>query len=127
MGNHIEMGSLFTKLIIILPKGDIVELVIDARYLNSLTDLSSYSWLLLIVQMLLTRFDGTYYTTSVLDSAYNRVPLSEDTKKLLSFVVGGKQHIFKRGFYDLCSLTNFFSRNMTILFAEMIAKKQAIT
>ena len=127
MGSDVEMGSLFTNPIIILPKGDTVKLVIDARYLNSITDLSNYSWPLEPVQMLLTRLDGVYYTTSDLASAYNQVPLSEDTKKLTSFVVGGKQYMFERGFYGLCGLPNFFSRIMTIHFAEMIAKKQAIT
>ena len=77
--------------------------------------------------MLLIRLDGVYYTTNDLASAYNQVPLSEDTKKLTSFVVGGKQYMFQRGFYGLCGLPNFFSRIMTIHFAEMIAKKQAIT
>ena len=127
MGSDVEMGSLFTHPIIILPNGDTVKLVIDARYLNSITDLSNYSWPLEPVQMLLTRLDGVYYTTSDLASAYNQVPLSEDTKKLTSFVVGGKQYMFERGFYGLCGLPNFFIRIMTIHFAETIAKKQAIT
>ena len=77
--------------------------------------------------MLLTRLDGVYYTTSDLASAYNQVPHSEDTKKLTSLIVGGKQYMFERGLYGLCGLPNFFSGIMTIHFAEMIAKKQAIT
>ena len=40
--SDVEMASVFTKLIIILPKGDSVKLVIDARYLNSIIDLSNY-------------------------------------------------------------------------------------
>ena len=127
MGSDVEMGSLYTNPIIILPKGDTVKLVIDARYLNSITDLSNYSWPLEPVQMLLTRLDGAYSFTSDLALAYNQVSLSADTKKLTSFVVGGKQYMFERGFYGLCGLPNFFSRIMTIHFAEMIAKKQAIT
>ena len=127
MGSDVEMGSLFTNPIIILPKGDTVKLVIDARYLNSITDSSNYSWPLEPIQMLLTRLDGVYYTASDLASAYNQVPLSEDTRKLTSFVVSGKQYMFERGFNGLCGLANFFSRIMTIYFAEMIAKKQAIT
>ena len=127
MGSDVEMGSIFTNPILILPKGDTVKLVIDARYLNSITDLSNYSWPLEPAQMLLTRLDGVYYTTSDLASAYNQIPLSEDTMKLTSFVVGGKQYMFERGFYGLCGLPKFFSQIMTIHFAEMIAKKQAIT
>ena len=101
--------------------------MIDARYLNSITDLSKYSWPLEPVQMLLTRLDGVYYTTSDMVSAYNQVLLSEDTKKLTSFVVGGKQYIIERGFYGPWGLPNFCSRIMTIHFAEMTATKEAIT
>ena len=102
-------------------------MVIDDRYLNSITDLSNYSWLPEPVQLLLIRLNGVYYTTRELASAYNQVPLSEDTKKVTSFVVGGKQYMFERGFYGLCGLLNFFSRIMTIHFSEMIARKQSIT
>ena len=49
---------------------------------------------------------------------------TEDTNKLTSFVVGGKQYMFERGFYGF---PNFFSQIVTIHFAEMIAKKRAIT
>ena len=76
----VEMGSLLNNPMIILPKGDTVKLVIDARYLNSITDFSNYSWPLEPVQMLPTRLDGVYYTTSDLALAYNQVPFSEDTK-----------------------------------------------
>ena len=127
MGSDIKMGSLFINPIIILPKRDTVKLVNHARYLNSITDFSNYSWFLEPVQVLLTRPDGVYYSRGDLVSAYNQVPLSEDTKKLTSFVVGGKQYMFERGFYGLRGLPNFFSRIMTIHFAEMIAKKQAVT
>ena len=65
MGNDVEMGSLFTNPNKILPKGDTVKLVINARYLNSITDLTNYSWPLEPVQILLTRLDGVYYTTSI--------------------------------------------------------------
>ena len=127
IGSDVERGSFFTNPIIILPKGDIVKLVIDARYLNSITDLSNYSWPLEPIQMLLTKLDGAYYTTSDLASAHNQVPLSEDTKKLTSFVVGGKHYMFEPGLYGLGGLPKFFSRIMRIHFSEMIAKKQAIT
>ena len=39
MGDDDEMGSLFVNPIILMPKNDYVKLVIDARYLNSVTDL----------------------------------------------------------------------------------------
>ena len=88
MGSDVEFGSIFTNPIIFLPKEDTVELLIDARYLNSITHSSNYSWPLEPVKMLLTRLDGVYYPTSDMASAYNQVPVSEDTKRLTSFVVG---------------------------------------
>ena len=121
------MGSIINNPVIILPEGDTVKLIIDARYLNSITDLPNYSWPLEPEQMLLTRLDGVYYTTSDLASFYNQAPLSENIKKLTSFVVHGKQYRFERGFYGLCGLPNVFSRIMTIHSAEMIAVKKAIT
>ena len=127
MGSDVEIGSLFTNPIIILPKGDTVKLVMDAWYFNNLTDLPNYSWPLEAIQMLPTRLDRVYYTTSDLVSAYHQVSLSEDTNKLTSFVVAGKEYVFDRGFYGLCGLPNFIGRNMTIHFAEMIVRKQAIT
>ena len=127
MGNDKEMGSEFINQIIILPKGNIVKLVIDARYLNSITDLSRYSWPLEPIGSLLTRLKGNYFTTSDFCSAYNQVPLTEETQQLTSFVIGAKQYTFQRGFYGLCGLPNFFSRIMTIHFAPLFKKKQAIT
>ena len=55
MGYHDEMGSLSVNPIILMPKNDYVKLVIDAHYLNSVTDLTNYSWPLEPVQMILTR------------------------------------------------------------------------
>ena len=41
MGDDDEMGSIFVNPIIPMPKNDYVKLVIDARYLNSVTDLTN--------------------------------------------------------------------------------------
>ena len=43
MGDDDELGSLFVNPIILLPKEDYVKLVIDTRYLSSITDLTNYS------------------------------------------------------------------------------------
>ena len=125
--SDVEMVSVFTNPFIILPTGDTVKLVIDARYFNSVTDLSNYSWLLEPAQKLLTNWDAVHNTKSEMASAYKQVPFSEDTKKRTTFVVGGRQYIFERGFSGLCGLPNFLSQIITINFAEMIAEKQAIT
>ena len=101
MGDDDELGSLFVNPIILLPKADYVKLVIDARYLNSITDLTNYSWPLEPVQMILTRINCKYFTASDLSCAYHQVPLSEETQKITSFIAGGKQYTYQVGFYGL--------------------------
>ena len=127
MGDDDEMGSLFVNPIILMPKNDYVKLVIDARYLNSVTDLTNYSWPLEPVQMIRTRVNGKFFSVSDLSCAYHQVPFSSETQKLTNFIIGGRQYTFTRGFYGLCGLPNFFSRLMTIHFDPLIRKKQAIT
>ena len=127
MGSNTEKGSEFINPIIILPKGNIVKLVIDERYLNSITDLSRYSWPLEPIGLLITKLKGNFFSTSDLCSAYNQVHLTEETQQLTSFVIGSRQYTFKRGFYGLCGLPNFFSRIMTIHFAPLIKRNQAVT
>ena len=127
MGDDDEMGSLFVNPIILMPKSDYVQLVIDARFLNSVTNLTHYSWPLEPVQMIMTRVNGKFFSVSDLSCAYHQVPLSPETQKLASFIIGGRQYTYTRGFYGLCGLPNFFSRLMTIHFEPLIKKKQAIT
>ena len=127
MGDDDEMGSLFVEPIVLMPKNNYVKPVIDARYLNTVTDLRNCSWPLEPVQMIMTRVNGKFFTVSDLSCAYDQVPLSFETQKLTSFVIGGRQYSFTRGLYGLCGLPNFFSRLMTIHFDPRIRKKQAIT
>ena len=109
MGDDNEMGSLFVILIILMPKNDYVKLGIDARYLNSLTDLKNYSWPVEPVQMIMTRINCNVFFVRDLSCAYHQVPLSPETQKLTSFIIGGKMYTYTRGFYGLCGLPNFFS------------------
>ena len=127
MGDDDELGSLFVNPIILLPKTDYVKRVIEARYLNSITELTNYSWPLEPVQMIMTRINGKYFTASDLSCAYHQVTLSLGTQKLTSFVIGGKQYTFQVGFYGLCGLPQWFSRMMAIIFEALIKKKEAIT
>ena len=71
MGDDDELGLLFVHPILLLPEADYVKLVIDARYLNSITNLTNYSWPLEPVRMIMTRINGKYYTASDLSSAFH--------------------------------------------------------
>ena len=85
------MGPLFINPVIILPKGNIVKLIIDARYQNSILDLSKYLWPLEPIDSLLTSLNGKHFPSSDLCSAYNQVSLTEETQELTSIVIGSKQ------------------------------------
>ena len=123
MGDDDENGSLFVNPIILMPKNDYVKLVIDARYLNSVTDLTNYTWPSEPVWMIMTGVNGKFFSVSDLSCADYQVPLSFETQKLASFIIGGQQYTFTRGFYGLCGLPKFLKRLMTILFDPVIRKK----
>ena len=77
--------------------------------------------------MIMTRVNGKFFSISDLPCTYHQVPLSFETQKLTSLIIGGRQYTFTRGFYDLCGLANSFSCLMTIHFDPLITKKQAVT
>ena len=76
LDEHEDMNSWFVNPIIILPKKDYVKLVIDARYLNYITDTGNSSWPL---EPLLTRVNGSYFTSSDHSCAYHQVSLTPET------------------------------------------------
>ena len=122
MGVDDEMGSLFVNPIILMPENDYAKKVTHSRYLNSVTDLTNYSWPPEPVQMITTRVKGKFCSVSDLTCAYQQVPPSYETQKLTSFIIGGRQYTFTRVFYGLCGLPNFFSRLLTIYFDPLIKK-----
>ncbi len=88
-------------------------------------DLSTYSWPLEPLNMLLNRIHGEYFSSTDMSSAYHPVPLSEDAQRLVSFVIGDKQYKYVRGFYGLSGLPDFISRLMITHFREIIEKKRS--
>ena len=127
LNEHDGLNSWFVNPIIILSMNEYVKLVIDARYLNSITDTSNSSWPLEPLQVLMTRVNGAYFTSSDLSCACHQVPLTEETQKLTSFIVGGRQYTYQVRFYGLKPLPNFFRKLMRYAFGPLIKKKQAIT
>ena len=120
MGGDDETRSVFVSPIIVLPKSAYMKLVIDARFLNSVTDLTNYTWPLEPLQMIMTRVDGKIFTVIDLSCAYRQVPLSRETQKLTSFIIVARQFTYTRGFYGLCRLPNFLSRLTTIHFGPLV-------
>ena len=91
-------GNTFINPVIILAKSESPKLVLDARYLNSLIDESKCNWPIEPIQVILTKINGQYFTTTDMNSAYNQMPLDEESRRLTQFVIGNQQYGFNRLF-----------------------------
>ena len=63
-------GNIFISPVIILAKEESLKIVLDAIDLNSLIDESKCSWSIELIQVILTRINGKYFTTADMNSAY---------------------------------------------------------
>ena len=98
---QLSTGNTFTNPVIILRKGESLKIVLDARYLNSMIDESKCNWPIEPVDVALTRINGTIFTTADLNSAYNQIPLDEESMRYTHFTIGNEQYCFKRLFYGI--------------------------
>ena len=120
-------GNTFINPVIILAKGESLKIVLDARYLNSLIDESKCNWPIEPIQVILTKINGKYFTTADMNSAYNQMPLDEQSRRLTQFVIGNQQNEFNRLFYGISIGPAAFSAFMSKIFRPLILKKNAIT
>ena len=74
--------------VIILAKGESKKIVLDARYLNSLIDEAKCNWPIEPIQVILTKINGKYFATADMNSAFNQMPLDEESRRLTQFVIG---------------------------------------
>ena len=62
-----------------------------------------------------------------MNSAYNQMPLDEQSRRLTQFVNGNQQYEFNRLFYGISIGPAAFSAFMSKFFRSLILKKNAIT
>ena len=62
-----------------------------------------------------------------MNSAYNQMPLDEQTRRLTQFVIGNQQYEFNRLFYDISIGTAAFSEFLRKIFRPLVLKKKTIT
>ena len=60
-------------------------------------------------------------------SAYNQMPLDEQSRRLTQFVIGNQQNEFTRLFYGISIGPAAFSAFMSKIFRPIILKKNEIT
>ena len=94
-------GTTYLNPLIIIPKGDSIKCVLDARHLNSNTEQSDESWPIEPLAPQLARANKKYKSAIDLMHAYAHTPLDEETIQLTSFSSGDKLFAFIRGFYGL--------------------------
>ena len=120
------IGTAFLNPLIIIPKGDSIKVVLDARHLNSNTDQEFEFWPIEPLAPQLARAIKKYESTIHLMYAYAHTPLDEETIKLTGFSSGDKLYTFIRGFYGLKGLPNFFKKQMSTFFRSLIDKRSAL-
>ena len=89
---QLSTGNTFTNPVIIIRKGESLKIVLDARYFNSMIDESKCNWTIEPVDVALTRINGTLFTTADLNSAYNQIPLDEESMRYTHFTIGNEQY-----------------------------------
>ena len=119
-------GTIYLNRLIIIPKGDTIKCVLDARHLNSNTEQSDESWPIEPLAPQLARANKKYRSAIDLMYAYAQTPLDEDTIKLTSFSSGDKLFAFIRVFYGLKGLPNFFTKQMSTFFKTLIEQGFAL-
>ena len=120
------IGTTFLNPLIIIPKGDAIKVVLDARHLNSNTNQELESWPIEPLAPQLARANKKYKSTIDLMYAFAHTPLDEETIKLTGFSSGDKLYAFIRGFYGLKGLPNFFTKQMSTFFRSLIDKRSAL-
>ena len=124
---QLSTGNTFTNPVIILRKGESLKIVLDARYLNSMIDESKCNWPIEPVDVALTRINGTKFTTADLNSAYNQIPLDEESMRYTHFTIGNEQYCFKRLFYGISIGPAAFASILTHFLYPLIRKGTVIT
>ena len=120
-------GNTFINSVIILAKGESLKIVLDARYLNSLIDETKCNWPIEPIEVILTKINGKYFTTADMNSAYNRMQLDEQSRRLTQFVIGNQQYEFNRLFYGIFIGPAVFSAFLSKVFRPLILQQHAIT
>ena len=104
-----------------------LKIVLDARYLNSMIDESKCNWPIEPVDVALNRINGTIFTTADLNSAYNQIPLDEESMRYTHFTFCNEQYCFKRLFYRISIEPAAFASILTHFLYPLIRKGTVIT
>ena len=83
-------GTTFSNRLNVIPKGDTIEVVLDARHFKSNTDQVYESWPIEPLAPQLARTNKTFISAIDLMYAYAHAPLDEETIRLTNFSSGDR-------------------------------------
>ena len=92
-----------------------------------MTDESKCNWPIEPVDVALTRINGTIFTTADLNSAYNQIPLDEESMRYTHFTIGNEQYCFERLFYGISIGPAAFASTLLHFLYPLIRKGTVIT
>ena len=118
-----QKGNTFINPVNNLAKRESLNIVLDAKYVNSLIDDSKCNWPIEPIQVVLIKINVKYLTTADMNSAYNQMPLDEQSRRLTQFVIGNQEFEFDRLFYGISIGPAAFSAFMSRIFRPLILKK----
>ena len=90
-------------------------------------DESKCNWPIKRVDFALTRTNGTIFTTADLNSAYNQIPLDEQSMRYTHLTIGNEQYCFKRLFCGISIGPTAFASILTHFLYPLIRKGTVIT
>ena len=111
---------------IIKRKKDSNQTVLDGRHLNSKTDQSSEFWPLDPSPTQLSRADKKYMSAFHHLCAYAHATLDNEPTKITGFSLEDKLLAFIRGFYGLKGLNNFFTKQVSLFFNDLIRQETTL-
>ena len=114
-----KYGTIYLNHLIIIPEGDSIKCVLDARLLNSNTEQSDESWPIEPIAPQLARANKKYKCAIDLRYTYAHTPLDEETIELTYSSSGDKLFVFIIEFYGLEGLPNFFTKQMSSFFKTL--------
>ena len=91
----------FINPVIILAKDGSLTTVLHPRCLNSLIDEPKSNGPIEPIKVKLTKTNGKDYTTTDINSAYKKIPLEKQSRRLRQFVIENQQYEIIRRFYDI--------------------------
>ena len=90
-------------------------------------DKSKCNWPIEPVDVALTRINGKIFTTADLNSAYNQIPLDEQSMRYTHFTIGNEKYCFKRLFHGISIGPAAFASILTHFLYPLVRKGTVIT